>query len=95
MRIYNGGALTNVVNRRIGCKLHQVRLIILIYLCMIAHLSILFCFQVYTMKKQKRTLCPNEDKRHLLADLPDNSPNFITHAYGNRNLAAEEHLVVD
>ena len=28
--MYNGGALTNVVNRRIGSKLHQVRLIILI-----------------------------------------------------------------
>ena len=25
MRMYNGGALTNVVNRRIGSKLHQVR----------------------------------------------------------------------
>ena len=30
VRMYNGGALTNVVNRRIGCKLHQVRLIITI-----------------------------------------------------------------
>ena len=28
VRMYNGGALTNVVNRRIGLKLHQVRLII-------------------------------------------------------------------
>ena len=28
--MYNGGALTNVVNRRIGSKLHQVRLIIYI-----------------------------------------------------------------
>ena len=28
MRMYNGGALTNVDNRRIGSKLHQVRLII-------------------------------------------------------------------
>ena len=25
VRMYNGGALTNVVNRRIGSKLHQVR----------------------------------------------------------------------
>ena len=24
VRMYNGGALTNVVNRRIDCKLHQV-----------------------------------------------------------------------
>ena len=30
VRIYNGGALTNVVNGRIGSKLHQVRLIIYI-----------------------------------------------------------------
>ena len=28
VRIYNGGALTNVINRRICSKLHQVRLII-------------------------------------------------------------------
>ena len=27
LRMYNGGALTNVVNRRIFYKLHQVRLI--------------------------------------------------------------------
>ena len=27
-RMFNGGALTNVVNRRIGYKLHQVRLVI-------------------------------------------------------------------
>ena len=30
VRMYNGGALTNVVNRRIGSKLHQVRLTIFI-----------------------------------------------------------------
>ena len=30
VRMYNGGALTNVVNRRIGTKLHQVRIIIYI-----------------------------------------------------------------
>ena len=28
LRMYNGGALNNVVNRRIGSILHQVRLII-------------------------------------------------------------------
>ena len=31
LRMYNGGALTNVVNRRIGSKLHQVRLSIWYY----------------------------------------------------------------
>ena len=30
VQMYNGGALTNVVNRRIGSKLHQVRLTIFI-----------------------------------------------------------------
>ena len=30
VRMYNGGAFTNVVNRRMGSKLHQVRLTILI-----------------------------------------------------------------
>ena len=30
VRIYNGGALTNVVNSRIGFKLHQMRLTICI-----------------------------------------------------------------
>ena len=30
VRMYNGGALTNVVNRRIGSKLHQMRLISII-----------------------------------------------------------------
>ena len=30
VRMYNGGALTNVLNRLIGSKLHQVRLIIII-----------------------------------------------------------------
>ena len=30
MGMYNGGAITNVVNRRIGFKLHQLRLTIFI-----------------------------------------------------------------
>ena len=30
VRMYNGGAVTNVVNRRIGSKLHQVSVIIYI-----------------------------------------------------------------
>ena len=60
---------------------------------MTAHLTI--CFQVYTMEKEKRGLCPYDDKRYLLADLPDGRPNPNTHVYGHRDLAAEEHLVVD
>ena len=60
---------------------------------MTAHLTI--CFQVYTMEQEKRGLCHYDDKRYLLADLPDGRPNPNTHAYGHRDLAAEEHLVAD
>ena len=45
--------------------------------------------------EEKRKLCPYDDKRYLLADLPDGRPNPNTHAYGHRDLAAEEHLVAD
>ena len=44
---------------------------------------------------EKRGLCPYDDKRYLLADLPDGRPNPNTHAYGHRDLAAEEHLVAE
>ena len=37
VRMYSGGALTNVVNCRIGSKLHQVRLIIFILICTIIY----------------------------------------------------------
>ena len=47
------------------------------------------------MEQEKRRLCPYEDKRYLLADLPDGCPNPNIHAYGDRDLAAEEHLVAD
>ena len=60
---------------------------------MTAHLIV--CFQVYTMEQEKRGLCPYDDKRYLLADLPDGCPNPNTHAYGHCDLAAEEHLVAD
>ena len=49
VRMYNGGALTYVFNRRIGSSHHQVRLIILILICMTANLTI--CFQIYIIKK--------------------------------------------
>ena len=55
VRIYNGGALTNVVNRSIGSKLYQVRLIIFLIFTT-AQMSI--CIQVYTMEQEKRGLCP-------------------------------------
>ena len=47
------------------------------------------------MEQEKRGLCVYDDKRYLLADLPDGRPNPNTHAYGNRDLAAEENLVAD
>ena len=60
---------------------------------MTAHLTI--CFQLYTIEQEKRGLCPCDDKRYLLADLPDGRPNSNPHAYGHCDLAAEEHLITD
>ena len=37
VRMSKGGSLTNVINRRIGSKLHQVRLIIFILICTIIY----------------------------------------------------------
>ena len=62
---------------------------------MITQLSICFIFQVYTMEQEKRGLSPYDDKRYLLADLPDGRPNPNTNAYGHRFLAAEKQLVAD
>lgn len=47
------------------------------------------------MEQEKRGLCPYDDKRYLLADLPDGTPNPNTHAYGHRDLAAEAHVEMD
>ena len=60
---------------------------------MTAHLTI--GFQLYTMEQEKRGLYPYDDKRYLLAGVPDGRPNPNIHAYGHRDLAAEEHLVAD
>ena len=96
VRIYNGGALTNVVNRRIGSKLHQVRLIIFILICKIIYdCTFDHLFSDVHNGAGKRRLCPYDDKRYLLADLPDGRPNPNTHAYGHRDFAAEEHLAAD
>ena len=89
--MFNGGALTNVVNRRLGSKLHQVRLIFPNIICITVYLTIYF--QVYTMEQEKRGLCPYDDKRYLLADLPDGRANPNTHTYGHCDLEAEEHLM--
>ena len=47
------------------------------------------------MEQERRGLCPYDDKRYLLADLPDGRSNPNTDAYGHCDLAAEEHLVAD
>ena len=43
---------------------------------------------IYTMDVQKRGLVPYDDKRILLADLPDGQPNSNTHAFGHYSLEA-------
>ena len=43
---------------------------------------------IYTMDVQKRGLVPYDDKRILLADLPDGQPNPDTHAFGHYSLEA-------
>ena len=89
VRMYNVGALTNVVNCRIGSKLHQVRLIIFILICTIIYdCTFDYLFSGVHNGAGKRGLCPYDDKRYLLADLPDGRPNLNTHAYGHRDLAA-------
>ena len=47
------------------------------------------------MEQDKRRLCPYEEKRHLLAHLPDGRPNLNTHAEGHCDLAAEEYVVTE
>ena len=41
------------------------------------------------MEQEKRGFFPYDDKRYMLADLPDGRPNPHTYAYGHRDLAAE------
>ena len=60
---------------------------------MTAHLTI--CFQIYTIKQEKRGRCFYDDKRYLLVDLPEGHPDPNTHAYGHHDLAAEEHRAAD
>ena len=43
----------------------------------------------------KRGLCPYDDKRNMLTDLPHRCQNPNTLAYGHRDSAAEQHLVAD
>ena len=61
VRMYNGGALTNVINCRIGTKLHQLRLIISILICIIANLTLFLgvnnkAIKALTLPLQRQTL---------------------------------------
>ena len=47
------------------------------------------------MEQETRGLCWYDNKRYLLADLPDGHSNLNTHAKGHCDLAAEEHLMAD
>ena len=47
------------------------------------------------MEQEKSGLCPYDDKRYLLDDLPDGRPNPNTHAYGHRDSEFEEHWITD
>ena len=47
------------------------------------------------MEQEKRGLCPYDDKRNLLADMPNGQPNPNMHAYGHRDLVTEVNLVVE
>ena len=47
------------------------------------------------MEQEKRGLCPYDDRRYMLADLPNGRQNPNTHAFGNYDLASEEHLMAD
>ena len=50
---------------------------------------------MYSLEQEKRGLCPYDDKRYLLANLPDGSPKPNTNAYGHKDLASEERFVPD
>lgn len=51
------------------------------------------CAQIYTLEQTKRGLCPYDDKRYLLANLPDGKPNPRTHAYGHFEIANLEYVI--
>jgi hypothetical protein len=47
------------------------------------------------MEQKKRGFCPYDDKRYLLANIPDNKPNPFTHAYGHFEVPDTERLTLD
>ena len=50
---------------------------------------------IYTVEQRKRGLVPYDDKRYLLANLENGSPNPATHAYGHKSVIGVEVVVVD
>ena len=54
-----------------------------------------YCCSSVHYKSKQRKLCPYNDKRYLLANLPDGRPKLNTHSYCHRDLTAEKHLVAD
>ena len=46
-------------------------------------------------EQEKCGICPYDDKRYFLADMPDNRLNSKTHANVFRDFAADKHLVAD
>ena len=51
--------------------------------------------QVYSLEVEKRGLHPFDDKRYLLANLEDGSPNPITHAFGHYSIPSEVTVIDD
>ena len=51
--------------------------------------------QIYTEEQEKRGLVPFDDKRYLLANLPDGSPNPNTHAYGHYSIHIQQQQILD
>ena len=49
--------------------------------------------RVYSLEIQKRGLHPFDDKRYLLENLEDGSPNPYTHAYGHYSIPAEAPVI--
>ena len=50
---------------------------------------------MYTNEQEKRGLFPYDDKRYLLADMPEGHLNINTLAYGHRDLSGRDHLMAD
>ena len=50
---------------------------------------------MYSIENEQRELGPYDNKRYLLATLPDGRPNPNINAYCHRDLAANNHIMAD